>query len=423
MPALSPTMTEGNIASWRVKEGDKFVAGDVLLEIETDKATMDVEAQDDGVLMKIMQGDGSKSVKVGARIAVIAEEGDDVSQLEMPAFDEGPKQQQAEEENNNSKKDSEGQETKAADSKEAAQAQTGSPPEADKGPAAGADSTKTERRASPRHSSRSYPLLPSVAHLVKEHGIEESTIGKITPTGPNGRLLKGDVLAYLGEIQAGTPAAIEERFEKLSHLDLSNIKVKKQEVARPAPEAAAQDGTTAAAAEELAMVTLPVSLAQVMAAQKKVQQTLGVFMPLSTFIARASEVANDELPLPAGTKPTADELFDQVLGLDRVRRTSSPGFYLPQITAIAPPPMATGAGGSAPASRAPRARRRADIIDILAGPARVRSPRPATTALPGISTGLNSFSLVVPKAEERRAKAFLERIKLVLEKEPGRLLL
>ena len=49
MPALSPTMTEGNIASWKVKEGERFSAGDVLLEIETNKATMDVEAQDDGV--------------------------------------------------------------------------------------------------------------------------------------------------------------------------------------------------------------------------------------------------------------------------------------------------------------------------------------------------------------------------------------
>jgi pyruvate/2-oxoglutarate dehydrogenase complex dihydrolipoamide acyltransferase (E2) component len=54
MPALSPTMTEGNIAKWAVKEGDEFSAGDVLLEVETDKAQMDVEAQDDGIMAKIM---------------------------------------------------------------------------------------------------------------------------------------------------------------------------------------------------------------------------------------------------------------------------------------------------------------------------------------------------------------------------------
>ena len=68
MPAMSPTMTEGNIASWKVKEGDSFSTGDVLLEIETDKASMDVEAADDGVMFKIFAEDGSKSVQVGTRI-------------------------------------------------------------------------------------------------------------------------------------------------------------------------------------------------------------------------------------------------------------------------------------------------------------------------------------------------------------------
>ena len=83
MPALSPTMTEGNIANWRIKEGESFSAGDVLLEIETDKATMDVEAQDDGIMVKIMQGSETKGVKVGERIAVTAEEGDDINTLEI----------------------------------------------------------------------------------------------------------------------------------------------------------------------------------------------------------------------------------------------------------------------------------------------------------------------------------------------------
>lgn len=68
MPAMSPTMTEGNIASWKVKEGDSFSAGDVLLEIETDKASMDVEAADDGVMFKILAKEGSKAIRVGTRI-------------------------------------------------------------------------------------------------------------------------------------------------------------------------------------------------------------------------------------------------------------------------------------------------------------------------------------------------------------------
>jgi len=79
MPAMSPTMTEGGIASWKKKEGESFTAGDVLLEIETDKATIDVEAQDDGIMAKIIVQDGTKGVPVGSVIAVIGEEGDDLS--------------------------------------------------------------------------------------------------------------------------------------------------------------------------------------------------------------------------------------------------------------------------------------------------------------------------------------------------------
>lgn len=65
MPAMSPTMTEGGIASWKKKEGDAFAAGDVLVEIETDKATIDVEAQDDGVLAKIIVSFGFGKVHMG----------------------------------------------------------------------------------------------------------------------------------------------------------------------------------------------------------------------------------------------------------------------------------------------------------------------------------------------------------------------
>ncbi|KAG6885448.1 hypothetical protein C0993_001528 [Termitomyces sp. T159_Od127] len=79
MPAMSPTMSEGGIAAWKKNEGEAFTTGDVLLEIETDKATIDVEAQDDGILAKIIAQDGAKGVQVGAPIAIVAEEGDDLS--------------------------------------------------------------------------------------------------------------------------------------------------------------------------------------------------------------------------------------------------------------------------------------------------------------------------------------------------------
>src|SRR6266851_5468974 len=78
MPALSPTMTEGKIARWVKSEGDTVRAGDVLAEIETDKATMEVEAVDEGVLAKIVIPEGTDHVAVNTRIALISENGEDV---------------------------------------------------------------------------------------------------------------------------------------------------------------------------------------------------------------------------------------------------------------------------------------------------------------------------------------------------------
>ncbi len=82
MPALSPTMTEGNLAKWLKHEGDTVAAGDVLAEIETDKATMEVEAVDEGVLGKILVPDGSEGVQVNQPIALLLAEGEDASALE-----------------------------------------------------------------------------------------------------------------------------------------------------------------------------------------------------------------------------------------------------------------------------------------------------------------------------------------------------
>jgi len=78
MPALSPTMEKGNLTKWFKKEGDKVKPGDVIAEIETDKATMEYEAIDEGTLAKIVVPEGTQDVPVKALIAVLAEEGEDV---------------------------------------------------------------------------------------------------------------------------------------------------------------------------------------------------------------------------------------------------------------------------------------------------------------------------------------------------------
>ncbi|KAI3399054.1 hypothetical protein diail_7854 [Diaporthe ilicicola] len=389
MPALSPTMTEGNIATWKVKDGDKFSAGDVLLEIETDKATMDVEAQEDGIMMKVLTGDGAKAVQVGARIAVIAEEGDDISSLEIPAED-GPKQASAPKAPEKSSQPEPVPQEERTASEPAAQG----------------------AKRSGKAQKQTYPLFPSIIQLLHENGFDESKAHEIPATGPKGRLLKGDVLVYLGKAKADSASSVEERYQKLAHLDLSNIKV----AARKAEEkkGAEKSAKPAAPVVEDLEVTLPVSLAQVIEVQGKVQETLGAFLPLSTFIELATEFANDELPLAADYKPSADELFNQVLGLDTVGPQGSKGHYLPQISALPPP---------ASFSQRSFTSAKPDIIDILSGGSASKKTAAPSSRPAGLSTGLNVFSLKVPKSEEQRAKTFLERIKMVLEKEPGRLVL
>src|SRR4026209_2339535 len=83
MPALSPTMEEGKLAKWHVKEGDQVRSGDVIAEIETDKATMEVEAVDEGKLGKIIVPEGTDDVAVNTPIAVILSEGEDASAIKI----------------------------------------------------------------------------------------------------------------------------------------------------------------------------------------------------------------------------------------------------------------------------------------------------------------------------------------------------
>ncbi len=85
MPALSPTMTEGNIAKWHKKEGDAVASGDLLAEIETDKATMELEAVDDGILGKIIASEGAENIAVNTPIAVLLADGEDASAIDAAA--------------------------------------------------------------------------------------------------------------------------------------------------------------------------------------------------------------------------------------------------------------------------------------------------------------------------------------------------
>ena len=387
MPAMSPTMTEGNIASWKVKEGDSFSTGDVLLEIETDKASMDVEAQEDGIMAKIFAEDGSKGVKVGTRIAVLAEAGDDISSLEIPQDTSAAVESPAE----NVKKAAEEQKTDYP---------------APKGTPENKRSDRDRPNTSPTGSGQNprYPFYPAVQSLILANHIAESDVLKIAATGPGGRLLKGDVLAYLGTIEGDYSKSQSERIAKLGKLDLSNIKV-----AEPKTEGTPVGATTgpavgpdSSAAQDLPKTTsiaISISLAEVLKVQKKVQDTLGIHLPLSTFLARAVDQANDHLPLQKGAKASPDALFNAVLGLNNVP-TASRGAYLPQITAL---PL-SGVAAAPKLSSTRAVKKPVDIIDILSG-----KVQPATSVIgravlagarppPSISGAgaTNTFSLTVP---------------------------
>ena len=412
MPALSPTMTEGNIANWKINEGDSFQAGDILLEIETDKATMDVEAQDAGVLVKIFQGDGSKAVKVGTRIAVLGEEGDDPKSLEIPENDTKSASQpkQAKEEKSESG-EQEVQDQKSQDSK----------PEK--------KSFESAQRPSGPAQNKKYPLYPSVIALIHENHIPESDIEKISASGPNGRLLKGDVLAYLGAIPSDYSSKQSSRIQHLSHLDLSNIKLAEKAPPKPADTPAAAGVASILEPPPVSTISLAISLSAVLATQKRIETTLGVTIPLSTFLARATDLANDDLPRTKASLSSPDDLFNAVLGLDVLNSPTSRGTYMPQISAFPPPSSIVGSSTPVPSRKSTQP----DIIDILSGKAK---PSPSSrhvsassskSSLNGSasSTGgaLNLFSVTVPKGEERRARTFLERVKTVLQVEPGRLVL
>ncbi|KAI4290677.1 MAG: hypothetical protein L6R35_000050 [Caloplaca aegaea] len=409
MPAMSPTMTEGNIANWKVKEGDSFSTGDVLLEIETDKAHMEVEAQDDGKMAKIT------GVKVGSRIAVIAETDDTLSTLSIPPEDSAsvPSPQE--------------------DLKSGVDASRSSESQAEAPPSSKGETTPSSSSSSPEHprptttgkpTKQAYPLYPSIAALLHEKGIPASEVDQIPTSGPKGRLLKGDVLAHLGRISKSYPTEQSARITKLGHLDLSNIQI--------APPAKAPAGPPASSSEELSHMQEPevepdtevavsISLKSVLEVQKRIQDTLGVTMPLSTFVARATEVANDELPRSENYRPSADELFYQVLGLDRVNTRSSRGAFMPQITALPP----TSSMLRAPAGP----QKGLDIIDILTGNRPTTAKPKVGPPPPGIMAGsesgaaTNVFSVNVAQGEEKRARIFLERVKTILQVEPGRLVI
>ncbi|XP_035183394.1 pyruvate dehydrogenase protein X component, mitochondrial [Oxyura jamaicensis] len=175
MPALSPTMEEGNIVKWLKKEGETVNAGDALCEIETDKAVVTMESSDDGVLAKILVEEGSKNVRLGSLIGLLVEEGQDWKQVEIPADVSDPSSLAP--------------------------------------PAAAPTSTPASPSVSTPPPKLEHPpgklqvrLSPAARHILETHGLDPSNV---TPSGPRGIFTKEDALKLLQEKQKGKPSELK----------------------------------------------------------------------------------------------------------------------------------------------------------------------------------------------------------------------
>ena len=178
MPALSPTMEKGNLAKWLKKEGDTIKAGDVIAEIETDKATMEVEAVDEGTLAKIVVPEGTQDVAVNALIAVLAADGEDVKAAASGATGAPAKKQEA--------KPAPSFETPAARAPQDEASKKPSPQPSTPRPEEGAKAP-VSKDAGPGTRIFSSPLA---RRLAKDAGID---LSRISGSGPHGRVIASDV--------------------------------------------------------------------------------------------------------------------------------------------------------------------------------------------------------------------------------------
>ena len=173
MPALSPTMEEGTLAKWMVKEGDEVASGDVIAEIETDKATMEVEAVDEGVIGKIVVDEGTEGVKINTAIAILLEEGEDASAIGAMPAPSAPAPAPAAETPANA-----------------------APPAAAVAPAPAAPA--------PSNGERIF-ASPLARRIASQKGLD---LSQISGSGPHGRIVKADVeTAEAAPAKAASPAA------------------------------------------------------------------------------------------------------------------------------------------------------------------------------------------------------------------------
>ncbi|XP_076881206.1 dihydrolipoyllysine-residue acetyltransferase component 3 of pyruvate dehydrogenase complex, mitochondrial-like isoform X1 [Bidens hawaiensis] len=207
MPSLSPTMTEGNIARWLKKEGDQVAPGEVLCEVETDKATVEMECMEEGYLAKIIHGDGAKEIKVGEVIAITVEDKDEIEKFKdykPEASGGGPPPTPPAE---------------SAPAKEEVVEKSPSPPEPK--PAKPSTAPPTDRVFA----------SPLARNLAEDNNVPLSSI---KGTGPDGSIVKADIEEYLASGKKAAPSKADSKapVSAINYTDIPNSQIRKVTASR-----------------------------------------------------------------------------------------------------------------------------------------------------------------------------------------------
>ena len=251
MPALSPTMTEGTLARWLVGEGDAVVAGDPVAEIETDKATMEVEAVDEGRLARILVPDGSEHVAVGTVLAIIADEGEEIGDIETAAPEPAPVAAQP------------------------------APVE----PSPPAPPVQAPTAPMPTAKGARIFATPLARRLATERGVD---LAQVAGSGPHGRIVKRDIEAFVPG--AAPAAAVGEGLVPAAYEEI-RLSTMRKTIARRLSESKRTIPHF--------YLTVDIELDELLGLRKKLNargQAQGIKLSVNDFIIRAMALAIKRVP-------------------------------------------------------------------------------------------------------------------------------
>ena len=268
MPKLSDTMEEGVIAKWNVKEGDKVSSGDVIAEVETDKATMEVEVFDDGTILKILAGEGD-AIPLGGIMAVIGDEGEDISDILSGASGGGDSAPAAE------------KEKKAAPAKESG---SGKKEEFDpilgdlNGKSEGSNESTTKEEGEPADGRiKASPLAKKMA---EEKGIE---LSDVKGSGPDGRIVKKDIEEFTPSAKPAASSAQPVQLFESEEAEEVRISQMRKTIAKRLSESKFTNPHF--------YETIDIDMEQAMAARTRLNEVSDVKISFNDIVVKAASVA------------------------------------------------------------------------------------------------------------------------------------